>query len=135
MLNGKSIVAGFIIGGTISAATALLTAPTSGRVLRNQVRSQGMEWKQIIEDIIKDGWKLKDQIAQTSKEGAALINELTEEMKTSVDEWKNTVEPHQNNIHQYLERSEEHTSELQSRFDLVCRLLLEKKNKTTHIYS
>src|SRR5699024_3072883 len=27
-------------------------------------------------------------------------------------------------------RSEEHTSELQSRFDLVCRLLLEKKNKS-----
>src|SRR5437868_12183398 len=34
-------------------------------------------------------------------------------------------------------RSEEHTSELQSRFDLVCRLLLEKKksNHPTHIYS
>src|SRR5699024_11420467 len=28
-----------------------------------------------------------------------------------------------------MSRSEEHTSELQSRFDLVCRLLLEKKNK------
>src|SRR5207249_6724344 len=27
----------------------------------------------------------------------------------------------------YRGRSEEHTSELQSRFDLVCRLLLEKK--------
>src|SRR5699024_12595183 len=27
-------------------------------------------------------------------------------------------------------RSEEHTSELQSRFDLVCRLLLEKKKYT-----
>src|SRR5207249_10912815 len=26
-------------------------------------------------------------------------------------------------------RSEEHTSELQSRFDLVCRLLLEKQNR------
>src|SRR5437868_12781567 len=26
-----------------------------------------------------------------------------------------------------VDRSEEHTSELQSRFDLVCRLLLEKK--------
>src|SRR5699024_11569368 len=32
------------------------------------------------------------------------------------------VEPHGG-------RSEEHTSELQSRFDLVCRLLLEKKKK------
>src|SRR5699024_11960586 len=28
-------------------------------------------------------------------------------------------------------RSEEHTSELQSRFDLVCRLLLEKKKLDT----
>src|SRR6266513_2141149 len=28
----------------------------------------------------------------------------------------------------FVVRSEEHTSELQSRFDLVCRLLLEKKN-------
>src|SRR5699024_11736280 len=30
-----------------------------------------------------------------------------------------------------IPRSEEHTSELQSRFDLVCRLLLEKKNIQT----
>src|SRR5258706_2354052 len=29
-------------------------------------------------------------------------------------------------------RSEEHTSELQSLTNLVCRLLLEKKNKSTH---
>src|SRR5699024_12459754 len=31
-----------------------------------------------------------------------------------------------------LPRSEEHTSELQSRFELVCRLLLEKKNRELH---
>src|SRR5438067_8907895 len=29
----------------------------------------------------------------------------------------------------HVARSEEHTSELQSRFDLVCRLLLEKKTR------
>src|SRR5437773_10859628 len=29
---------------------------------------------------------------------------------------------------QYMKRSEEHTSELQSHQDVVCRLLLEKKN-------
>src|SRR3712207_8170191 len=33
----------------------------------------------------------------------------------------------------YVSRSEEHTSELQSRQYLVCRLLLEKKN--THIHN
>src|SRR6266487_6231777 len=31
-------------------------------------------------------------------------------------------------------RSEEHTSELQSPVHLVCRLLLEKKNKTPHSF-
>src|SRR5688572_31350644 len=31
---------------------------------------------------------------------------------------------------EHAERSEEHTSELQSQSNLVCRLLLEKKNKT-----
>src|SRR2546429_4504632 len=34
-----------------------------------------------------------------------------------------------------LHRSEEHTSELQSRLHLVCRLLLEKKNRTpSHLF-
>src|SRR3989442_4139099 len=33
------------------------------------------------------------------------------------------------------ERSEEHTSELQSRPHLVCRLLLEKKKRDTHAYT
>src|SRR6266849_10882627 len=36
-------------------------------------------------------------------------------------------QPHQAGV---PTRSEEHTSELQSRVDLVCRLLLEKKKKT-----
>src|SRR5438067_3064411 len=36
---------------------------------------------------------------------------------------------------QFSFRSEEHTSELQSRFDLVCRLLLEKKKEKIKIIS
>src|SRR5687768_18240242 len=37
-------------------------------------------------------------------------------------------------IQDAVERSEEHTSELQSRLHLVCRLLLEKKKKRTNEY-
>src|SRR5699024_12063464 len=36
---------------------------------------------------------------------------------------------HKTNTDSLRPRSEEHTSELQSRFDLVCRLLLEKKKQ------
>src|SRR6516164_3678644 len=39
------------------------------------------------------------------------------------------AEPGEDLLPQTLERSEEHTSELQSQFHLVCRLLLEKKKK------
>src|SRR5699024_11243268 len=49
-----------------------------------------------------------------------------EPMVGTIDTWA-TDEPSERGI----ERSEEHTSELQSRFDLVCRLLLEKKKYTT----
>src|SRR5690606_40249857 len=38
-------------------------------------------------------------------------------------------------LRQIVERSEEHTSELQSREKLVCRLLLEKKNQITYCRS
>src|SRR3712207_7645843 len=39
------------------------------------------------------------------------------------------LQAHLPNLHAVVGRSEEHTSELQSRQYLVCRLLLEKKNK------
>src|SRR2546426_9327559 len=39
--------------------------------------------------------------------------------------------PHSSPFQCLIERSEEHTSELQSPCNLVCRLLLEKKKKAT----
>src|SRR2546426_6992291 len=50
--------------------------------------------------------------------------------------WQNYVldpeSPHAEPIIENALRSEEHTSELQSPCNLVCRLLLEKKKKSTH---
>src|SRR5438874_10701877 len=43
------------------------------------------------------------------------------------NEKQNILEALGNDYNASLQRSEEHTSELQSRRDLVCRLLLEKK--------
>src|SRR2546426_8120162 len=48
-----------------------------------------------------------------------------EELMEKIKQWKNGLEE------KGLRRSEEHTSELQSPCNLVCRLLLEKKKKKT----
>src|SRR5437868_14070891 len=51
------------------------------------------------------------------------------ELRTAIDgELKDVEVQLRDHGHDRAARSEEHTSELQSRFDLVCRLLLEKKN-------
>src|SRR2546430_14342325 len=45
------------------------------------------------------------------------------------------LHPRQHRRHLRQARSEEHTSELQSQSNLVCRLLLEKKKKKTREYN
>src|SRR5699024_11796421 len=61
----------------------------------------------------------KEQLVRILEPGD-FTGELTLFNETTVDTYAEALEKTQL-------RSEEHTSELQSRFDLVCRLLLEKK--------
>src|SRR2546428_1721455 len=56
----------------------------------------------------------------------------TDEINRSVDHG-NTRQARYVDLIRRRIRSEEHTSELQSRSDLVCRLLLEKKNTNNHV--
>src|SRR5690625_5210578 len=102
MARGRSLLLGFVIGGTVSAVTTLLSTPSSGKELRGRMKQQSKEWKEMADKLLQDSLRLKNQIAETSKEGVALIQNLTQEMKKSVQEWKETVEPHQENIHEYL---------------------------------
>src|SRR5690349_23986456 len=59
---------------------------------------------------------------------SALIQDYQERHRDGVAKHRRRGDPERP-----LGRSEEHTSELQSRRDLVCRLLLEKKKKKINI--
>src|SRR5260221_1088865 len=63
-----------------------------------------------------------------------LVGDGLESVHAAVDVRRLEADAHLERVFvQHLElvgRSEEHTSELQSHSDLVCRLLLEKKNNT-----
>src|SRR5437868_14384032 len=75
------------------------------------------DWLRLIELVRKSGLKAKPEVGiQFGAGGATAAEELKAE-GTRDPNWAK------------LNISEEHTSELQSRFDLVCRLLLEKKKK------
>src|SRR5947207_7822679 len=67
--------------------------------------------------------KLERAVEQLQKRNAELEQEVSSLKKQS------TSEPGATGKRKTVVRSEEHTSELQSHSDLVCRLLLEKKKK------
>src|SRR5690606_41304168 len=71
--------------------------------IREQIASLETEQKNLIEILDKEGFILKDFSAESPIPEGVDVN-----------------------------RSEEHTSELQSRENLVCRLLLEKKKSKKH---
>src|SRR5437868_11232402 len=63
------------------------------------------------------------------EEAREVIDELVELVEGGHQIGSHTVDAVLGALEADQDRSEEHTSELQSRFDLVCRLLLEKKKK------
>src|SRR3989449_6961431 len=70
--------------------------------------------------------------AVTGPGAYALIRKLEGELEQAAGVLRTQPEHLVHRIEQLLDaRSEEHTSEIQSRLHLVCRLLLEKKKKTT----
>src|SRR5699024_12217368 len=97
--------------------------------------------------LIEEGLEKMEQIFSIGKPTLVSVNEFSQDdyvacvslvgapsaqdMYIDSEQMIQTVERIRNEFPQPIKalRSEEHTSELQSRFDLVCRLLLEKKKK------
>lgn len=115
MANSKSLILGILAGGTVSVAVTLLSTPESGRAMRGRVKTQSAELKNLLDDLKSNGLQLKDQLRKTSRDSALLVKDLTDEIKKSVEEWKTTVEPHQESIYDYLEQIEMSLKELEDK--------------------
>src|SRR2546421_5641650 len=75
---------------------------------------------------------LDHEVRDHAVEFGAVVEARVRQLDKVGDRVRHLVGEHGRQLCQAGElRSEEHTSELQSRSDLVCRLLLEKKKKNT----
>src|SRR5690625_6795936 len=75
---------------------------------------------------VRETWGISDHVLGVSDE----VFDFLRDVLTQVSEIFPAPYVHIGGGEDLADRSEEHTSELQSRGHLVCRLLLEKKNKT-----
>src|SRR2546422_2051380 len=78
----------------------------------------------------KGGKSVAGELLGTDSENKKTKELLCQEYVLQTDRLIYRIRPRDDN-HPVLLRSEEHTSELQSRLHLVCRLLLEKKKNTS----
>ena len=65
-----AFLAGFIIGGLVGAATALILAPQSGEQTRTQLRERGIELRDRAEDVTEDARKRAEQAAVEARKRA-----------------------------------------------------------------
>src|SRR5699024_11221261 len=99
----------------------LVTAARDNDRLKQHVRNL------MSTDMAREYKKLSKEHGQVKEKYSGLVERFNE----NVNDYNELLEENKSLKSKIsdLKRSEEHTSELQSRFDLVCRLLLEKKNK------
>src|SRR5699024_12201713 len=112
MKKSLLIAVGFVlILSTVLAGCGGKSAGGQGKTL---IYGRGADSPQLDPALVTDGesFRVTENVMET----------LVEYKKKSME-----VKPGLAKDWEQSDRSEEHTSELQSRFDLVCRLLLEKK--------
>src|SRR2546428_3588801 len=117
-LNGRGVRTGNVLRA--SKGTAYMIAVSRFAAVRETLR-------QMLPHLYKKANEV--QAALDYYEGKITGNALMAIFQNEVEAGRRERRPRKVPIHVIL-RSEEHTSELQSRSDLVCRLLLEKKKKT-----
>src|SRR5256884_1067098 len=95
------------------------------------------EWKRKIEQL-QQRWRGARQENERLRKENEVLRRREKQWESEREQWererkrlereRERLRGEIDNLKRQLERSEEHTSELQSRLHLVCRLLLEKKN-------
>src|SRR2546422_10799199 len=117
----RIVATGFVLLWVISGAVAQGLAESSGAVLGR------LGWEAIRPGQISEASRLfHDAIADNARDATLFLRaRLAAHLQGQEMEARTAL--------QEAVRSEEHTSELQSRLHLVCRLLLEKKNSAAKI--
>lgn len=114
-MNKKLLTYGFIIGGAVGAATALLSAPLSGKELRSQVKETRDDWLRIANEFKENAAELKESVSSLTKDGKEIIQDLATDMKTAVAEWQQDIEPTKEAMQNEIKNIQQTISELEGK--------------------
>jgi gas vesicle protein len=89
----KSITYGVLAGSAIGALAAFLSAPQSGKELKDQIKKNKDEWKSVFTEIKTNAVDVKDAVSRLSSEGKETITHLKDDIQSSIGAWQGSTEP------------------------------------------
>lgn len=107
MASGRSLLTGLFVGGIIGGAAVLLTAPSSGKQLREKMKTNYDSFEETIKRLKSDGLALKDQLIKAAKESTDVIKDVGGELQTSIKKWQEEIKPHQQDLQKEIADIEE----------------------------
>src|SRR5437867_1460331 len=121
----KGVFLAVIVAGTMAATIILVAyAVSTGQVSDQMTGKMRIPSTHSMPGVMVDEKVVGDKFVDN--EAKKPVSSWTEHIDSLLAKEENAAQPAPE---QPSQRSEEHTSELQSPYDLVCRLLLEKKKK------
>lgn len=114
-MDKKAFAYGILVGGVVGAAAALLSAPLSGKDLRNQVKDSTNDWIKIATDIKDNAVDLKDSVAKLSKEGTEIFKDLASDVKMAVEEWQQDTDPNREALHKEMKEIQQTIARLEQK--------------------
>src|SRR5207249_7063908 len=111
--------------GMVHELTRIISE-SGGNISESRMASLGTEFAMLL--LVSGNWHALAKLETELKRLAETSNLSIHLKRTEPRAARTDMLPYSIDV-VCLDRSEEHTSELQSRFDLVCRLLLEKKKQ------
>ena len=91
--NFGAFFAGFVIGGLVGAAAALLMAPQSGEETRAQIQERGIELQSKAQETMRDARLKADQmIADAQERSKVLYDEQKSKLEATLAEGKKALQ-------------------------------------------
>jgi gas vesicle protein len=113
-----AFMAGFVIGGLVGAATALILAPQSGEETRAQIAAKGDEWRRVGEEQFSEyRTQAESTVGDVRGRMADTSGQVQERARIVLDEGKSRVSKEQEVVEEPETESVEETTDEETIID------------------
>src|SRR3989440_12047889 len=124
-LRQSFLLTGAVVALVLVTGFALLSSRSVTRIVEQQANERGQDVATHVASVVGLYLRERRREAEALAQSPAVVRAALDGSQQAIS--RRLPQLDTPTLEQMFNRSEEHTSELQSRSDLVCRLLLEKK--------